>query len=105
MSFEVVSFPKIVTAMSGMAVGAAPLIGGLGLAYAATKIAQKLKSDYEQALTDFKTREAEAQARQEAAQVQYMQATAEAESLATAMAASGAQASQVFVAASLEQIL
>ncbi len=105
MSFEVVSFPKIATAMSGFGIGIAPLIGGLGLAYAATKVVQKLHADYEAALADFKRREVEAQARQHAAQVQYMQATADAESLATAMAAAGAEASQVFVAASLEQIL
>lgn len=105
MSFEVISFPQVATAMSGAAIGLAPLIGGLGLAYGATKVVQKLKSDYEQALADFKKREAEAEFQQQQAAVKYMVATAEAESLAVAMASEGAQASQVFVAASLEEVM
>jgi hypothetical protein len=105
MSFEVVTFPQISTALTGTAIGLAPLIAGLGLAYGATKVVQKLRSDYEQSLAEFKKREMEVEHRQQAAQTQYMQATAAAESLAAAMIAEGAQASQVFVAASLEEVM
>src|SRR5579885_2260465 len=101
MRFEVISLPQVAV---GFAVGAAPVAAGLGLAFAAYKLSEHLKSEYQAALSEFKMREAEAEAHHKQAEVKYMRASIEAQTLASVLAAEGASTSQVFAAASLEDI-
>jgi hypothetical protein len=105
MSFEVISFPQIVVSFSGLAAGAAPIAAGLGLAYGAYKLSEKLKADYQIALSEFKMRQAEAEHRQQEAHVMHAQAVAEATAQATAAGKEGVHTTEMFVAASLEEIL